>query len=90
MKHTTVVDAQSGIIQVTAELVIKNFVDVMAGFKPGRFIESEPFNVGDTPMTIRVYLNGHDEDEKGTVGVFLWNYGQADINVKCQFITEHQ
>ena len=90
MKHTTVVDAQSGIIQVTAELVIKNFVDVMAGFKPGRFIESEPFNVGDTPMTIRVFLNGHDEDEKGTVGVFLWNYGQADINVKCQFITEPQ
>ena len=34
MKYTTVVDAKSGIIQVTAELVIKNFVDVMAGFKP--------------------------------------------------------
>merc|ERR1719239_1924840 len=39
-------------------------------------------------MTIRVFLNGHDEDEKGTVGVFLWNHGQADISVKCQFITE--
>ena len=32
-KHTTVVDAKSGIIQVTEELVIKNFVHVMAGFK---------------------------------------------------------
>ena len=88
MKYTTVVDAKSGIIQVTAELVIKNFVDVMAGFKPGRSIVSDPFNVGDTPMAIWVYLNGQDEDEKGNVGVFLQNDGDADINVKCQFITK--
>ena len=88
MKHTTVVDAKSGVIQVTAELVIKNFVEVMAGFKPGRFIKSEPFNVGDTPMTIKVFLNGRDEARKGNVGVFLRNHGLADINVKCQLITE--
>ena len=71
MKYTTVVDAKSGIIQVTAELVIKNFVEVMAGFKPGRSIVSDPFNVGDTPMAIKVYLNGRNEDGKGNVGVFL-------------------
>ena len=87
-KYTTVVDAKLGVIQVTAELVIKNFVDVMAGFEPGMKIESDPFNVGDTPMAIRVFLNGHDEDHRGKVGVFLRNYGNADIRVKCQFITE--
>ena len=88
MKYTTVVDAKSGIIQVTAELVIKNFVDVMGGFKPGMEIRSDPFNVGDTPMAIWVYLNGQDEAEKGNVGIFLQNDGDAEINVKCQFITE--
>ena len=91
MKYTTVVDAKSGVVTaVTAELVIKNFVDVMAGFKPGRSIVSDPFNVGDTPMAIMVYLNGRDEDSKGNVGVFLWNHGDVDVNVKCQFITEVQ
>ena len=39
-------------------------------------------------MCICVYLNGRNEDEKGNVGVFLHNDGPADINVKCQFITE--
>ena len=87
-KHTTVVDARSRIIQVTEELVIKNFVDVMAGFKPGKSIDSDPFNVGDTPMAIKVYLNGHNEDSKGNVGVYLQNNGDADISVKCEFITE--
>ena len=87
-KHTTVVDARSGIIQVTEELVIKNFVEVMAGFKPGMKIESDPFNVGDTPMAIEVFLNGANEDEKGFVGVFLRNNGNADIRVVCEFITE--
>ena len=88
-KYTTVVDAKSGIIKVTAELVIKNFVDVMAGFEPGMTIVSDPFKVGDTQMEIEVYLNdGQDEDEKGKVGVFLNNNGDADIRVKCEFITE--
>ena len=87
-KHTTVVDARSGIIQVTEELVIKNFVEVMAGFKPGMKIESDPFNVGDTPMAIEVFLNGTNEDEKGFVGVLLRNNGNADIRVVCEFITE--
>ena len=87
-KHTTVVDAKSGVIQVTEELVIKNFVEVMAGFEPGKFIESEPFNLGDTPMAVRVYPNGRTEEERGNVSVFLWNKGDADINVKCQFIAE--
>ena len=88
MESTTVVDAKSGLIQVTGKLVIKNFVEVMAGFKPGRFILSDPFNVGDTPMAIKVYLNGRDNKETGNVGVFLMNHSDADINVKCQLNTD--
>ena len=87
-KYTTVVDAKSGVIQVTAELVIKNFVEVMAGFEPKMMIESDPFNVGDTPMAIRVHPNGYNEDSKGNVSIFLDNNGDADIKVKCEFITE--
>ena len=88
MEYTTVVDAKSGLIQVTGRLVIKNFAEVMAGFKPGRFIRSEPFNVGDTPMAIKVYPNGEDDERKGNVGVFLMNLSNADVSVKCQLITE--
>ena len=43
MENTTVVDATSGIIQASAKLVIKNLVEVMAGFKPGDSITSEDF-----------------------------------------------
>ena len=88
MEYTTVVDAKSGLIQVTGRLVIKNFAEVMAGFKPGRFIQSEPFNVGDTRMAIKVYPNGEDDERKGNVGVFLMNLSNADVSVKCQLITE--
>ena len=88
MESITVVDAKSGLIQVTGKLVIKNFAEVMAGFKPGRFILSDPFNVGDAPMAIKVYLNGRDNKETGNVGVFLMNHSDADINVKCQLNTD--
>ena len=82
------VDAKTGLIQVTANLVIKNFADMMAGFLPGRHILSDPFNVGHTPMAIKVYPNGQDDEEKGTVAIFLQNKGTADISVKCQLITD--
>ena len=82
------VDAKTGLIQVTANLVIKNFADMMAGFLPGRHILSDPFNVGHTPMAIKVFPNGQDDEEKGTVAIFLQNKGTAAISVKCQLITD--
>ena len=42
MENTTVVDGRSGIIEATGKLVIKNFVEVMGGFKPGMFIRPIP------------------------------------------------
>ena len=82
------VDAKTGLIQVTANLVIKNFADMMAGFLPGRHILSDPFKVGHTPMAIKVFPNGQDDEEKGTVAIFLQNKGTAAISVKCQLITD--
>ena len=82
------VDAKTGLIQVTANLVIKNFADMMAGFLPGRHILSDPFNVGHTPMAIKVFPNGQDDEEKGTVAIFLQNRGTTGISVKCQLITD--
>ena len=89
MENTTVFSGRTGIIKASAKLVIKDFVEVMPGFKPGRSIESEIFLLGDTPFTIKVYPNGvHDENE-GHVGIFLNNRGgDDDISVKCQLITD--
>ena len=55
MANTTVVTGRSGIIKAEAKLVIKEFVEVMAGFKPGMLIESDPFMLGDTQLSIRVF-----------------------------------
>ena len=93
MEHTTVVEGRSGIIEVTEKLVIKDFVEVMAaGFELGKTIDSNSFMVGDTPMNITVYPNGNSSKTKGhvgvDVGVTLFNTGDDDIRVKCQFITD--
>ena len=88
MEFTTVFDAKSGVIEVTARLVIKNLVEVMEGFRVGKAIESDSFKVGETPMAIRVFVNGHVEECKGWVGIFLKNKSDADIKVKCKLITD--
>ena len=88
MENTTVVDGMSGIIEATGKLVIKNFVKVMAGFKPGMLIESDPFMLGDIPLAIRVYPNGDEDLFKGHVSLYLRNKGDDDISVKGQLITD--
>ena len=88
MENTTVIDGMSGIIEATGKLVIKNFAKVMAGFKPGMLIESDPFMLGDTPLAIRVYPNGDRHSSKGHVSLFLQNNGDDDIRVKGQLITD--
>ena len=90
VEFTTVFDAKSGVIEVTARLVIKNLVEVMRGLEVGKYIESDTFKVGETPMSIRVYVNGHVEEFKGWIGILLANKSNADIKVKCQFITDVQ
>ena len=88
MANTTVVDGRSGVIEATAKLVIKNFVDVMAGFKPGMCIESDQFMLGDTPLSIMVYPNGDSHYFKGHVGLYLHNNGDDVIRAKGQLITD--
>ena len=88
MEGVTVFSGKSGIIQVTEKLVIKDFLEVMKAFPPGKSFESVPFMVGETPMTIEVYPNGYDKKYKGHVSIFLRNKSNEDINVKCQFITD--
>ena len=88
MESTTVVDAKSRIIKVTGKLVIKNLVEVMAGFQPGEEIDSDTFMSGDIPLRIHVYPNGYNDESKGFVSVFLKNQGDDEISVKCQLITD--
>ena len=77
MEHTTVVEGRSGIIEVKEKLVIKDSVEVMAGFELGKTIDSDSFMVGDTPMNITVYPNGNSSKTKGHVGLTLFNTGDA-------------
>ena len=69
MENTTIVAGKSGVIEAEAKLVIKDFVEVMARFKPEKSIESDQFMVGDTPMKIQVYPNGVYKRDKGYVGI---------------------
>ena len=82
MENTTIVAGKSGIIKAEAKLVIKDFVEVMGGFEPGRSIVSDPFMLGDTPLSIEVYPNGIHDMVKGYVSLFLFNNGDHDISVK--------
>ena len=88
MDNTTVVSAKSGLIKAEGKLVIKDFAEEMAGFKPGMMIESEAFMLGDTPLTIQVFPNGELDEDKGRVSIFLFNHGDDEIKVKGQLITD--
>ena len=88
MENTTIVAGKSGIIGATAKLVIKDFVEVMGGFKPGKSIRSDLFMMGDTSMDIEVYPNGDKHASKGHVSLYLNNKGDDDIGVKGQLITD--
>ena len=80
--------ARSADVQVTAKLTIQDFVEVMKTSKPAKYYISDNFMVGATPMAIQVYPNGQKYEFKGNVSVFLWNQSDADITVKCQFVTD--
>ena len=88
MEGVTVFSGKSGILQKTEKLVIKDFLDVMSAYQPGKSVESDPFMVGDTSMTIRVYPNGNIDENRGHVSIYLNNNSNRDINVKCEFITD--
>ena len=66
-ENTTVVAGESGNIEAKAKLVIEDFVEVMARFKPGKTIESDQFMLGDTPMSIQVLPNGEEDEDEGHV-----------------------
>ena len=72
----------------TAELVIQDFLEVMKTSKPGKRYVSDTFMVGATPMAIKVYPNGDEDESSGNVSVFLENHSDAALRVKYQFVTE--
>ena len=51
MENATIFDATAGVM-VTAKVTIKNLVEVMSLYEPGKDFTSDNFNVGDTPMAI--------------------------------------
>ena len=71
--------------EVTASLVIKDFVEVMKSTEPGKFLESDDFMVKETPMGLGVSPNGYGESDRGGVGVYVANTGEVDVKVKVQF-----
>ena len=88
MEKSTAVYAKGPGAKATAELVIQNFLEVMATSKPGKGYESDTFMVGNTPMAIEVCPNGGKDEFEGHVSVYLWNKSDAALTVKCQLISE--
>ena len=88
MEENHTVFAKSLPVQATAKVTIKDFLEVMTTSEAEEKYDSDIFMVGDVPMAISVYPNGDIEDNKGYVGVFLWNESDADIPVKCHFNTD--
>ena len=82
MEKSRTVYAKATEAKATAELVIKDFVRVVNSSKPGKFYFSDIFMVGDTPMAIVVYPNGHKEEFNGNVSILLDNKSDADVTVK--------
>ena len=87
MENLTVL-AKSDDVKATATLVIKDFVDVMSKYIPGKSCSSDSFMVGDTPMAIQVFPNGYLEQDRGYVSVGLMNLSQTIVTVKWQFETD--
>ena len=87
MENLTVF-ARSVDVKVKASLMIKDFVEVMSKSTPGKRYCSDSFVVGQTLMAIKVYPNGHSEEDRGYVSVRLVNLSQTNIAVKCQFETD--
>ena len=88
MEKSRTVYAKGPEVKAAAELVIKDFLEVMKTSKVGKDYTSDTFMVGETPMAIRVYPNGEKEEYKGNVSVYLRNLSDAALTIKCQFITE--
>ena len=88
MEKSRTVYAKAPGVKATAELVIKDFLEVMETSKPGKRYASDTFMVDNTPMTIKVYPNGNEDKYKGIVSIFLHNKSAANVTVKCQLITE--
>ena len=86
MEKSRTVYAKATEAKATAELVIKDFVGVVNSSKPGKFYFSDIFMVGDTPMAIVVYPNGHKEEFNGNVSILLDNKSDADVTVKYELV----
>ena len=87
MENVTIFAGKSGVIQGTGKLVIKDFLDVMSVYPPGKCVESDEFMVGDFAMSILIFPNGDVNENKGCVSAFLVNKSNEDLTVKCQFVT---
>ena len=78
--------AKSNDAEATAKLVIKDFVELMKACTPGRSYSSVTFRLGDTPMNVEVFPNGHST--KGYVQFGLNNQGDDAITVKGKISTD--
>ena len=87
MENVTIFAGKSGVIEGTGKLIIKDFLDVMSVYPPGKCVESDEFMVGDFAMSILIFPNGDVNEDKGCVSAFLVNKSNEDLTVKCQFVT---
>ena len=80
--------AKSGGFQGTANVVIKDFVELIRASKPKDCYASAPFMVGDIPMILEVYPNGRKTDFTGWVSIFLRNLGNTPVQAQHSFTSD--
>ena len=88
MEHVTVF-ARSPQLKVTEKIVIKNFLKELALFCPGDKLSSETFMLGNTPLEIDIYPNGHiwDKDD-GKLVMFLCNKSKEEVRVQFEAVAD--
>ena len=67
MEHVTMF-ARSPQLKVTEKIVIKDFLKELELFCPGDKFSSETFMLGNTPLEIDIYPNGHMGQGRWKVG----------------------
>ena len=88
MEHVTVF-ARSAQLKVTEKIVIKDFLKELELFCPGEKFSSETFMLGNTPLEIDIYPNGHLQDvDDQKLCMFLSNKSNEDVQVQFEAVAD--
>jgi len=63
----------------------KDFVYKMNTYKPGKYMTSRTFYIGENSFRLEIYPNGETYEDRGNVSVFLTNMSDWRVQADCEF-----